>query len=134
MVFERSCVAKASFMRWSPAVTKKPTGSPGAGCRAIGPHWYVQLAAIWLLLVTSPPDAGRPSPSSLVPHVCHCPPRFIAIPSVYWIPPVQPGGTTSGQRPGPDFFVNSTATPSLRNAIDVIVAVAGQLATLAGDA
>src|SRR5689334_12269508 len=76
----------------------------------------------------SPPLAASPFQNSIGPQVCHVPPRFIAIHSVYCSGPLHPGGVTSGHRPGPDFLVNSTATPSLRIDSDVIVAVAGHAA------
>src|SRR5438046_5507153 len=58
---------------------------------------------------------------------------FITMPSVYWSPPSQPGGTTSGQRPGPSFFEKSTAIPPAVIVTDRIAEVIGQLATFAGE-
>src|SRR5262249_55114088 len=58
---------------------------------------------------------------------------FMAIQRVYCSGPLQPGGSTSGQRPGPCFLETWTATPSLRNDREVMDVVTGQLATLLGD-
>src|SRR5882724_11854224 len=57
---------------------------------------------------------------------------FSTIHSVYSIPPSQPGGVTSGHRPGPSFFVNSTSTPADEKSSTEILAVIGQFATSRG--
>src|SRR5262245_40641701 len=67
------------------------------------------------------------------PDAYHRPLMFRTIHSVYCIGPSHPGGVTSGQRPGPSFFVKSTRTPPWPRSSSVIVAVAGQFATSAGE-
>src|SRR5437868_6640254 len=51
---------------------------------------------------------------------------FIIMPSVYCSEPSQPGGVTSGQRPGPALFEKSTCTPLERISIPLIDVVIGQ--------
>src|SRR5262245_63845986 len=58
---------------------------------------------------------------------------FRHMPSVYCSGPDQPGGVTSGQRPGPSFFENCTAMPLDRMLSSVIVVVIGQLARSRGE-
>src|SRR4029077_786329 len=55
------------------------------------------------------------------------------LPSVYCSEPAQPGGTTSGHRPGPCFFENSTCTPLERMSIELIAVVTGQRARSRGE-
>src|SRR5437899_1749228 len=58
---------------------------------------------------------------------------FSTMPSVYCSGPSQPGGTTSGQRPGPSFFEKSTAMPLDVICTARIAEVIGQLASVAGE-
>src|SRR5215471_14610632 len=69
----------------------------------------------------------------MMPAAAHWPPMFIMIQSEYWIGPSQPGGVTSGQRFGPSFLSNVTATPSPRISSSVIFVVTGQLAMSGGE-
>ena len=56
----------------------------------------------------------------------HCPLMLRHMPSVYSSGPVNPGGMTSGQRPGPSRFEKSTSTPSDARLMLVIWVVIGQ--------
>src|SRR5262249_5330635 len=58
---------------------------------------------------------------------------FRHMPSVYCSGPSHPGGRTSGQRPGPSFFQNSTWTPAAFMSSSVMVVVIGQLARSNGE-
>src|SRR5437762_5029132 len=58
---------------------------------------------------------------------------FSTMPSVYWSGPLKPGGMTSGQRPGPACFENSTWTPFDRMSTTLIAVVTGQRARSRGE-
>src|SRR5438093_11523997 len=58
---------------------------------------------------------------------------FSTMPSVYCSGPSQPGGTTSGQRPGPSFFEKSIAMPLDVMLTARIAEVIGQLARFSGE-
>src|SRR6185295_20168499 len=69
----------------------------------------------------------------MVAEQCHWPPMFRHIPSVYSSVPDHPGGLTSGHRPGPSFFENSTSTPCGRISTVCSAVVIDQLARSVGE-
>src|SRR5215469_7988652 len=58
---------------------------------------------------------------------------FRHMPSVYSSGPVKPGGTTSGQRPGPSRFEKSASTPADVMLRFVMVVVIGQFCKPTGE-
>src|SRR3954449_9939198 len=64
------------------------------------------------------------------PDACHWPLMLSTIQSVYWMPPAQPGGVTSGH----EFCrLNSTCAPLGIRSSRVSVAAAGQFGTSVGE-
>src|SRR5690348_16200776 len=81
----------------------------------------------------APPLRSRPYQYSTMVDTYQRPPMFNAMPSVYCRGPSHPGGVTSGQRPAPWRFENSTWNPPELISIESIVVVIGQLAKSLGE-